>query len=233
MGDLTQVRSTFLTNPTEQVIEVAAGHSASGFLSRQHVIEAAASCFAERGYDGTTVRAIAARLGCSVGSIYRYFSDKRHLLCACAEHALGPAVEACRAPGATLERAVAGYVDCAVTHDELYRLMFFLSVAVEHSAHRPRRISQIIDGWAPLIGGSTAAERCWALVHGGLMLGQPPQEIVGQVVAEFAHQHTSMLDRPPAAVPPADHQTAEAPVDAQQAVAESPPAPPRDDVTLL
>ena len=51
-------------------------------LSRGQILDATETCLAELGYDGTTIRAIAKRLDCAVGTIYRYFRDKRSLLTA-------------------------------------------------------------------------------------------------------------------------------------------------------
>lgn len=43
----------------------------------ESLVEAAVDVFAERGFDGTQTPDIAARAGVSVGTFYRYFSDKR------------------------------------------------------------------------------------------------------------------------------------------------------------
>ena len=51
---------------------------------RQHIVEAAFQVFAERGYEKTTVREIAAKAGMTPGNIYRYVGSKDdilHLLC--------------------------------------------------------------------------------------------------------------------------------------------------------
>ena len=49
-------------------------------LSRDQILDATGRCLASRGYDATTIRTIAGVLDCAVGSIYRYFRDKRELL---------------------------------------------------------------------------------------------------------------------------------------------------------
>jgi len=51
---------------------------------RQHIVETAFEVFAERGYEKTTVREIAAKAGMTPGNIYRYLGSKDdilHLLC--------------------------------------------------------------------------------------------------------------------------------------------------------
>jgi len=48
--------------------------------TRKAILEAAAACFEEAGYDETTTAMIARRAGISVGSVYSYFRDKREIL---------------------------------------------------------------------------------------------------------------------------------------------------------
>ncbi|MGW2088422.1 TetR/AcrR family transcriptional regulator [Streptomyces sp. NPDC001880] len=48
--------------------------------TRRRLLEAARDLFAERGYEGTTVRSIAARAGVNQALLFRYFGSKRGLL---------------------------------------------------------------------------------------------------------------------------------------------------------
>lgn len=43
------------------------------------LLEAATACFVEKGYDATTMTAIAARAGASIGSLYQFFPTKEAL----------------------------------------------------------------------------------------------------------------------------------------------------------
>ncbi|MGH2786137.1 MAG: TetR/AcrR family transcriptional regulator [Actinomycetota bacterium] len=52
--------------------------------SREAILEATLEIFRERGYEGTTIPAIAERLGVSQGTLYNYFPSKEKLLFACA-----------------------------------------------------------------------------------------------------------------------------------------------------
>lgn len=61
--------------------------------TRQRLIEAARSLFAEHGYDGATTAAIAASAGVAEGTIYRHFKDKKELLFACLEPVISEAFE--------------------------------------------------------------------------------------------------------------------------------------------
>ena len=51
-----------------------------GESSRAVILEAALDLFQERGYEATTMRAIADRAGASLGSSYHYFPSKEHLV---------------------------------------------------------------------------------------------------------------------------------------------------------
>ncbi|MCU0267511.1 MAG: TetR family transcriptional regulator [Acidimicrobiales bacterium] len=51
-------------------------------IRRQRVIEAAMALAAEGGYDAVQMRDVAARAGVALGTIYRYFLGKDHLLAA-------------------------------------------------------------------------------------------------------------------------------------------------------
>jgi len=48
--------------------------------TRSHILETALRLFRERGYDRTTMRAIAEQAGVSVGNAYYYFASKEHLV---------------------------------------------------------------------------------------------------------------------------------------------------------
>lgn len=51
-----------------------------GETSRAAIFGAALELFKERGYDATTMRAVAERAGVSLGSSYHYFASKEHLV---------------------------------------------------------------------------------------------------------------------------------------------------------
>jgi AcrR family transcriptional regulator len=52
--------------------------------SREAILEATLEVVRERGYEGATIPAIAARCGISRGTVYNYFPSKEQLLFACA-----------------------------------------------------------------------------------------------------------------------------------------------------
>lgn len=48
--------------------------------TKEHILETALALFRERGYDGTTMRAVADAAGVSVGNAYYHFESKDHLI---------------------------------------------------------------------------------------------------------------------------------------------------------
>src|SRR4051812_12620422 len=56
-----------------------AGLSQKAALTRQRIIDTALQLFAAKGYEGTTMRDIAAAAECSLGLTYRYFASKEDL----------------------------------------------------------------------------------------------------------------------------------------------------------
>ncbi|HZP45830.1 MAG TPA: helix-turn-helix domain-containing protein [Candidatus Binataceae bacterium] len=62
--------------------------SLDGKSTRDRLLDAAAELFARKGYDATSVDAIAERAGLTVGALYRHFSGKGELLLDVMRHAL-------------------------------------------------------------------------------------------------------------------------------------------------
>ena len=60
--------------------ETAGSPSSKSEQTRALILETAMRLFQERGYDKTTMRAIAKEAGVSVGNAYYYFEGKEHLI---------------------------------------------------------------------------------------------------------------------------------------------------------
>ena len=78
---------------------------------RQRIVEAALALAAEGGYEAVAMKAVAERAGVSLGTLYRYFASKDHLLAEGLLHwggELARHLEARPAPGATPAERVAG-----------------------------------------------------------------------------------------------------------------------------
>jgi len=61
-------------------LAIAPPKTRRGETSRAAILSAALDLFQERGYEATTMRAIADRAGASLGSSYHYFPSKEHLV---------------------------------------------------------------------------------------------------------------------------------------------------------
>lgn len=189
-------------------------------LDRRRILDRTLECLTEVGYDKTTIRAIAKRIGCAVGSIYRHYRDKRELLAAVASSRLEAVAEYAEM-GRDPAWVARLYVQAAQGHPELYRLLFWLSgVGKPHGQETvPPIINRILDGWTKTLGSANAARRFWAGVHGGVMLGLDADQAVALAKA-------SLADLKPAESPSEDNQTpTEAPLaaipHAEQALAAS------------
>ncbi|MEX0778038.1 MAG: TetR/AcrR family transcriptional regulator [Phycisphaeraceae bacterium] len=164
------------------VIDHPAAHAPLAFLSREQILRATAHCLAHEGYDGTTIRRIVAELNCAVGSIYRYFRDKRELLSAVTQDRFVPVVDAIDS-GAPLDQTLALYHEIATADPVAYRLMFWLASmqasavptarAAQDGAAVPDVVEQIIDGWARQLDDRRAAEQHWIMAHGSIILHRP------------------------------------------------------------
>jgi len=139
---------------------------------RDRLIETATRLFAERGREAFTMRHLAAELGCSAMTPYRYFKDKDEILAAVRANAfdnfaqvLEAAFENAANPA---ERGVAvgnAYVKFAFEHPESYKLMFDLTQPEEST-------------YPDLVRASTRARLTMTtyvsdLVAGGILEGNP------------------------------------------------------------
>jgi AcrR family transcriptional regulator len=154
-------------------------------LYRERLTRVASRLFAERGYEGVTLRAIAAELGCSPMTPYRYFRDKREIFAAVrtdAHERFAEAQErALRSAIRPLERLAAlgrTYVRFGVEEPRAYRLMFELDQpdpdgfdalrAAEARSWAPIRavVAEVIESGLLEGDPDTLAHVFWAGVHG-------------------------------------------------------------------
>ena len=157
---------------------------------RERLIDAAERLFAAHGLEAVTMRQLAAALGVSPMTPYRYFEDKEAILAAVRARAfqrhaqaLEAAYAAAGADWAAASTAVGqAYVDFAFAHPEAYKLMFDITQPNEArypelvaAGDRSRRTmthhlevlaaAGAIDGDPELIG-----HIYWGALHGPIML---------------------------------------------------------------
>jgi AcrR family transcriptional regulator len=139
-----------------------------GEHSRAAIFEAALALFQERGYEATTMRAIAERAGVSLGSSYHYFASKEHLVLEFYRHthqlhlaAIGPVMARERDLTARLRNVVrAVVVTCEPFHD--FAGAIFSTVANPVSPLNPfgkeskALRDEVIDLYAEVVKGSDA-----------------------------------------------------------------------------
>lgn len=148
-------------------------------LDRTQILDATARVLREKGYDGTTIRTIAKQLDCAVGSIYRYFKDKRQLLDAVCQRRFDAVAEHAelRSP---MSKTALMYARIAAEQPEQYRLMFWLASIgkQQQSEALPSIVRRIIAGWTDSLGDQAAARKTWAALHGAINLGLAPDQIL-------------------------------------------------------
>ncbi|MEU9707243.1 TetR family transcriptional regulator [Streptomyces sp. NPDC047967] len=111
--------------------------------TRTLILETALRLFAERGYDRTTMRAIAQEAGVSVGNAYYYFSSKEHLVQGfydriAAEHAtaIRPVLEGDRDLTVRIRGVLLGWLDVAEPYHR-FAAQFFKNAADPDSPLSP------------------------------------------------------------------------------------------------
>ncbi|OYV82135.1 MAG: hypothetical protein B7Z64_09905, partial [Acidiphilium sp. 21-68-69] len=146
---------------------------------RQSLIEAGATLLRDEGRAGLTLRAASRIAGVSPTASYRHFADKDALLEAIADHGFALLEAALRAADtdpddrAALCRQGVAYVEFAVAHPDLFRLMFSgvharRNKSAGHAA-RHGAFAVLADRVARRVGPAKAATitlAAWSIVHG-------------------------------------------------------------------
>ena len=102
-----------------------------GHTRREEILHAAKELFLEQGYDQTTIRRIADRVGISAPALYLYFKDKEALMLALCDQTFGHLIEAISEIEKTVDdplervrRFGEAYARFGLTHPDEYRLIF-------------------------------------------------------------------------------------------------------------
>jgi AcrR family transcriptional regulator len=175
---------------------------------RERLCEAAEKLFAERGPDAVTMRQLAAELGVSPMTPYRYFQDKDDILAAVRTNGFNRFAEALEkardgAEGARAKGKAVGeaYVTFALEHPHSYKLMFDLNqphvekypelVTAGRRAHETMT-GYVNDAFAEGLMSGDAEQiglMFWASVHGAVVL-----ELAGMLPPGGARELQRKLD---------------------------------------
>jgi AcrR family transcriptional regulator len=98
---------------------------------REEILDAARQLFIQYGYESTSIRAIAEKVGASPGILYHYFEDKQDIMALLVRETfakLSHRVEAIRTdsdhPVARLRRGLLAYIEFGLNHPHHYALLF-------------------------------------------------------------------------------------------------------------
>lgn len=167
---------------------------------RREILDAARDLFVSDGFEQTSVRKVAARVGVSSTALYLYFRDKDDLFTALCDEAFAKlrdaidAVEAANLP--PLEAAGAqmrAYVDFAMTHPDAYRLIFMTQgkpdLVLDHRAPPEATGGPGSQGAMAFQALVRQVER---LMDAGLIARQDPH-MVGEIMWASSHGLVSLI----------------------------------------
>lgn len=141
-----------------------------GHTRREEILQAAKELFLELGYDATTMRRIADRVGISAPAVYLYFKDKEALMLALCDQTFGHLIAAIGEiektvadPLVRLRRFGEAYARFGLTHPDEYRLVF-LGANMPESIRKVGHKAPTDDLSRPGIGGALVFKRLVAIL---------------------------------------------------------------------
>jgi AcrR family transcriptional regulator len=155
-----------------------------GHTRREEILQAAKELFLEQGYEQTTMRRIADRVGISAPAVYLYFKDKEALMLALCDQTFAHLIEAV----SDLERTVSdplervrrfgqAYARFGLDHPDEYRLIFLgtnTPEAIRQAGHR----APVEELAQPGMGGALVFQRLVSFLveveASGVKLNYPP-----------------------------------------------------------
>ena len=142
------------------VVPSARKRRGEGHTRRDEIMQAAKELFLELGYDSTTIRRIADRVGISAPALYLYFKDKDELLLAVCDqtfaHLMAAVAEIEKTVSNPMERVRRfgeAYVRFGLSHPDEYRLVF-LGAHIPESIRKTGHKAATDDPTKPGVGGA-------------------------------------------------------------------------------
>ncbi len=181
---------------------------------RDELCAVATRRFAALGYEGVTIRALAAEIGCSPMTPYSYFKDKEAIFAAVRASAFERLADACEVAAASTtgdrERAevlARAYLNFAVSEPDAYKIMFELSQPDEHAypevveqVERCRQFmaqpTEILVREGILEGDpKKLSQLFWAGIHGVIVLHMAGKLVPGTSLEELYAMMLTALTR--------------------------------------
>jgi len=136
-----------------------------GHTRRDEIMQAAKELFLELGYEATTIRRIADRVGISAPALYLYFKDKDGLMLALCDQTFGHLIQAIDEiehtvsdPLKRVRRFGEAYVRFGLSHPDEYRLVF-MGVHIPEALRKVGHKAATDDPTKPGIGGALVFKR--------------------------------------------------------------------------
>jgi len=178
-------------------------------LEPRAVVAAARAVVDERGLDGLTMRSVASRLGCSVGTLYNQVGDREALAGAVVQQVSDELVAAVtRHPANDSAERIGAYLELMVSHGDLALAVLTSRwpAALEPTrmlypgalADRPA-LRALAAQLPPGANGELDAQVAWACIY-GLTMRCLVEAIPADRRAELAAGVARLLDRPPVGI---------------------------------
>lgn len=170
--------SVFSTAPTGGRKKRGEGHT-----RREEILQAAKELFLEQGYDQTTIRRIADRVGVSAPALYLYFQDKEQMMLALCDQTFGHLIQSIGEiektvtdPRQRIRQFGEAYLKFGLKHPDEYRLIF-LGSNIPESVRKVGHRMPTDDPTRPGVGGAIVFQQLVAILTdaeaAGLKLNYP------------------------------------------------------------
>ena len=155
-----------------------------GHTRREEILQAAKELFLELGYEATTIRRIADRVGVSAPALYLYFQDKEQMMLALCDQTFAVLIASIAEientvtdPRERIRRFGEAYLKFGLAHPDEYKLIF-LGTNIPESIRKLGHRMPTDDPTRPGIGGALVFQRLVTMLveakQGGLKLNYPP-----------------------------------------------------------
>jgi len=158
---------------------------------RRFILDTAREVFVERGYENVSMRELAERIGCTHGTLYVHFRDKREIFHAIVEESfeqLTAALRGLKVPGndpvRLARKAARAYVEFGLTNPHAYEFAFVLRRPQGSPRPKPHAafgmlralVKRCIDEKRFVkMNVDVASQALWSAVHGitALLIARP------------------------------------------------------------